>query len=67
MSDNIRVAIRIRPLIPQEEEKKLSIQWGVQENNIYQIDENGKKIGDSFCFGTDFRRLWSIQYKKLIF
>lgn len=51
MSDNIKVAIRVRPLISREKNEKLREQWEVQDNSMYPIDANGKKNGDSYAFG----------------
>ncbi|KAF7991842.1 hypothetical protein HCN44_010643 [Aphidius gifuensis] len=42
MSDNIKVAIKVRPLIKREKEEQAKIQWTVQENTISHI---GPKIG----------------------
>lgn len=48
---NIQVAVRIRPLIATEQEKKLPVQWGIQNNNIYQTDDTGQMFGEVFSFG----------------
>ncbi|CAK1551612.1 unnamed protein product [Leptosia nina] len=50
MSDNIKVVIKVRPLIPREIEDKLFYQWRVNQNTIYQIDQNGRDIGPSFTY-----------------
>lgn len=53
MSDSIKVAIKVRPLIKREEEEGLPIQWMVQENNIVATDVELRKRGDGgFQFGT---------------
>ena len=49
MSDKIKVAIKVRPLIEREISEGLPIQWKVKNNTIFQIDE--KQKGDSFAFG----------------
>lgn len=53
MSDSIKVAIKVRPLIKREKDDNLSIQWIVQENSIVSTDLEIKKRGDGrFIFGT---------------
>lgn len=53
MSDSIKVAIKVRPLIKREEDENLPIQWVVQGNTIVATDVEFKKRGDSgFQFGT---------------
>lgn len=52
MSDNIKVAIKVRPLIKREVDENLSIQWVTQENSITSTDAEMKKRGDAkFQFG----------------
>lgn len=51
MSDNIKVVVKVRPLISREIEEKLSYQWRVKNNTLYQLDQNGKDLGQSFTFG----------------
>lgn len=52
MSDSIKVAIKVRPLIKREKDDNLSIQWTVQENSIVSTDLEMKKRGDGrFIFG----------------
>ncbi|XP_029166361.1 kinesin-related protein 4-like isoform X2 [Nylanderia fulva] len=46
MSDSIKVAIKVRPLIRREKEESLPIQWIVQENNIVATDVELRKRGD---------------------
>ncbi|RVE41900.1 hypothetical protein evm_013450 [Chilo suppressalis] len=50
MSDNIKVVVKVRPLIARELEDKLSYQWRVKNNTLYQLDHNGRDIGTSFTF-----------------
>ncbi|CAH0717384.1 unnamed protein product, partial [Brenthis ino] len=50
MSDNIKVVVKVRPLIPREIEDKLSYQWRVNNNTLYQIDQNGRECGPAFTF-----------------
>ncbi|CAH0629062.1 unnamed protein product [Chrysodeixis includens] len=50
MSDNIKVVVKVRPLISREIEEKLSYQWQVKNNTLYQLDHNGKPLGQSFTF-----------------
>ncbi|KAK0182718.1 hypothetical protein PV327_000826 [Microctonus hyperodae] len=47
MSDNIKVAIKVRPLIKREQDEKLPIQWIVEENAMVRIDPETKKRGDT--------------------
>lgn len=52
MSDSIKVAIKVRPLIKQEKDENLAVQWMIQENSIMAIDTEIKKRNDSrFTFG----------------
>lgn len=51
MSDNIKVVVKVRPLITGEIEDKLFYQWRVKNNTLYQIDQNGKDYGQIFTFG----------------
>ncbi|XP_075972662.1 uncharacterized protein LOC142974303 [Anticarsia gemmatalis] len=50
MSDNIKVVVKVRPLISREIEEKHSYQWRVKNNTLYQLDQNGKDNGQSFTF-----------------
>uniref|UniRef100_A0A2A4JU00 Kinesin motor domain-containing protein n=1 Tax=Heliothis virescens TaxID=7102 RepID=A0A2A4JU00_HELVI len=50
MSDNIKVVVKVRPLISREIEDKLSYQWRVKNNTLYQLDHNGREQGQSFTF-----------------
>ncbi|CAH2063647.1 unnamed protein product, partial [Iphiclides podalirius] len=50
MSDNIKVVVKVRPLIPREIEDKLFRQWRVKNNTLYQIDQNGKDILNGYTF-----------------
>ncbi|PBC32053.1 Centromere-associated protein E [Apis cerana cerana] len=55
MSDSIKVAIKVRPLIKREKDDNLSIQWTVQENSIVSTDLEMKKRGDGrFIFDHIF-------------
>ncbi|XP_012251601.2 kinesin-related protein 4 isoform X1 [Athalia rosae] len=55
MSDSIKVAIKVRPLIKREREENLPIQWEVQENRIYSVDPETKRRGDySYVFDHIF-------------
>lgn len=51
MSDNIKVVVKVRPLISREIEEKLFHQWRVKDNTIYQIDQGGRDCGNLFTFG----------------
>lgn len=52
MSNSIKVAIKVRPLIKREKEENLLIQWMTQENSITAIDAEMKKRNDGrFTFG----------------
>uniref|UniRef100_A0A182JUF4 Kinesin motor domain-containing protein n=1 Tax=Anopheles christyi TaxID=43041 RepID=A0A182JUF4_9DIPT len=41
MSDNVKVSIKVRPLIKREKDSKLVSQWRIRENTIATIDGNG--------------------------
>ncbi|XP_076243919.1 uncharacterized protein LOC143185079 [Calliopsis andreniformis] len=43
---NIKVAIKVRPLIKREKDENLAIQWVVQDNSIVSTDNEMKKRGD---------------------
>jgi hypothetical protein len=49
MSDKIKVAIKVRPLIEREEFDGLFIQWEVKNNSIFQKD--GGKCKEYYSFG----------------
>lgn len=51
MSDNIKVVVKVRPLISRETEEKLSYQWRVKSNTLYQLDQNDREIGARYTFG----------------
>lgn len=52
MSDSIKVAIKVRPLIKREKDDNLGIQWTIQGNSIVSTDQEVKKRGDGgFYFG----------------
>ncbi|KAI4495494.1 hypothetical protein M0802_008708 [Mischocyttarus mexicanus] len=46
MSDSIKVAIKVRPLIKREKEENLPKQWTVQGNYITSTDQEMRKRGD---------------------
>ncbi|XP_040159233.1 centromere-associated protein E [Anopheles arabiensis] len=50
MSDNVKVSIKVRPLIKRERENKLVSQWRIRDNIIATIDGNG----DPFVFDHIF-------------
>ncbi|KAJ8984267.1 hypothetical protein NQ317_009751 [Molorchus minor] len=52
-SDAVRVAIKNRPFIQREKERKAKPQWVILDNIICQIDEEGCKIGEPFSFAND--------------
>lgn len=53
MSSDVKVAIKLRPLIEQEQDENLSIQWIVKENSIVSLNQETKKLEDNeFHFGT---------------
>ncbi|GLV46297.1 CENP-meta [Carabus blaptoides fortunei] len=55
MSDNIKVAIRVRPLIQREKIEKLREQWEVNQDCIFPVDiVTNKKNGDSYSFDHIF-------------
>ncbi|XP_063985687.1 uncharacterized protein LOC135166895 [Diachasmimorpha longicaudata] len=47
MSDNIKVAIKVRPLIKREERDNLPEQWAIDNNKITQFDVETKKRGET--------------------
>lgn len=51
MSDNIKVVVKVRPLISREIEEKLSYQWRVKSNTLYQLDQNEREVGARYTFG----------------
>lgn len=59
MSDNIKVVVKVRPLIRREIEDKQSPQWRVNTNALVQIDQNGKESGPVFTFGKFFACKWA--------
>ncbi|XP_053674736.1 centromere-associated protein E-like [Anopheles nili] len=50
MSDNVKVSIKVRPLIRREKENKLTLQWRIRDNTIVSNDGNG----DPFVFDHIF-------------
>ncbi|KYN00256.1 Centromere-associated protein E [Cyphomyrmex costatus] len=46
MSDSIKVAIKVRPLIRREKDENLSIQWITNENTIVATDTEYRKRSD---------------------
>uniref|UniRef100_A0A182SY47 Kinesin motor domain-containing protein n=1 Tax=Anopheles maculatus TaxID=74869 RepID=A0A182SY47_9DIPT len=50
MSDNVKVSIKVRPLIKREKDSKLTSQWRIRDNTIASIDGNG----DPFVFDHIF-------------
>ncbi|XP_052738112.1 kinesin-related protein 4 isoform X2 [Bicyclus anynana] len=50
MSDNIKVVVKVRPLIRREIEDKLLLQWRVNNNALIQLDQNGRDCGPIFTF-----------------
>ncbi|XP_050681507.1 kinesin-related protein 4-like isoform X2 [Leptidea sinapis] len=49
MGDNIKVVVKVRPLISREIEDNLSYQWKVENNTLYQIDQQYRN-GAVFTF-----------------
>ncbi|XP_015116662.1 kinesin-related protein 4 [Diachasma alloeum] len=47
MSDNIKVAIKVRPLIKREKKDNLPVQWAIDNNKIAQFDVETKKRGET--------------------
>ncbi|VVC89878.1 unnamed protein product [Leptidea sinapis] len=52
MGDNIKVVVKVRPLISREIEDNLSYQWKVENNTLYQIDQQYRN-GAVFTFVYD--------------
>lgn len=53
-TDNITVAIKIRPLINREKKEKLKEIWSVQDRSIYQIENGQMLVEQQYCFGKLF-------------
>lgn len=53
-TDNITVAIKARPPLAREQNKKKK--WRVLDKTIYQLDDNEHRIGEPFYFGKLFFR-----------
>lgn len=52
MSDSIKVAIKIRPLIKREKDDNLPVQWEFHDKTIFSVDPETKKRGEySHIFG----------------
>lgn len=67
MSDSIKVAIKVRPLIKREKDENQTIQWVVQGNSIVSTDTEIKKRGDGgFCFGI-YQLFVTVQHPKYIY
>ena len=65
MGDNIKVSIKVRPLIKREKENKQTNQWKVQGNTISQINNY---YSEPFEFGKiilDYENFLDFQKKKL--
>ncbi|XP_069689418.1 centromere-associated protein E-like [Periplaneta americana] len=54
MSDKIKVAVKVRPLIEREESEGFALHWHVKNDTIFQIDNEGKQKGDTFSFDHVF-------------
>lgn len=50
-TDNITVAIKVRPIIQREINEGLRTQWKIQDTSIRQIDHNGQVYGEPYKFG----------------
>lgn len=59
MSDNIKVAIKIRPLISRELDENLSEQWKVCGNSLVPVVPASQNEC-SFVFGKSWRNLWKV-------
>lgn len=49
--DNIKVAIKVRPLIKREISQQLKPLWAIQGQSIYQLDDQGSRLGEGYTFG----------------
>ncbi|CAH2091737.1 unnamed protein product [Euphydryas editha] len=56
MSDNIKVVVKVRPLIPREIDDQLGYQWRVNNNTLYQIDQNGRDCGPCYTFDKVYNK-----------
>ncbi|XP_058066335.1 uncharacterized protein LOC131215956 [Anopheles bellator] len=50
-SDNVKVSIKVRPLIKREKDSKLSSQWRVRDNAIAMVDGNSDPFVFDHIFG----------------
>lgn len=52
MSDSIKVAIKVRPLIKREKDENVPVQWEVQNDVIIPLDtEIKKRSSHSLTYG----------------
>lgn len=51
MSDKIKVAVKVRPLIARELDKKLLSYWQIKNDTIFLQDPTGKQKNEPFVFG----------------
>lgn len=69
MSDSIKVAIKVRPLIKREKDENLPKQWKVHGNYIVSTDPEMKKRGDGgFHFGMNmFINIYTYMFSLFIY
>lgn len=51
MSDNIKVVIKVRPLIKREKDAKLTSVWKINKNSIGAIENSYTNSTEQFTFG----------------
>lgn len=52
MSDSIKVAIKVRPLIKREKDEGLPLLWTTNNDSLLLIDPEKRRVGEStFQFG----------------
>ena len=62
MSDSIKVAIKVRPLVKREKDDGQSVKWMVNENSMAPVDPELKKRYERFTFGEYLK--FVISYKN---
>ncbi|XP_046741116.1 centromere-associated protein E isoform X2 [Diprion similis] len=73
MSDSIKVAIKVRPLIKREKDDNLPVQWDVQGQTIFCIDPETKRRGEHshvfdhiFGMDADNARVFDVAVKPIV-
>nr|CAI5857802.1 unnamed protein product [Callosobruchus analis] len=53
-NDNIKVAVKARPLIQREVVEGLEPVWRLRSNSVYQTDDTGNRVGELYTFDHVF-------------